>query len=76
MFTGKPGAFKTFSTLACCHALTLEAQCLSTTVYILTVLSPEEAVYDAHAPRFRQIVEDIGTVLIMMVLCLSRVNTL
>lgn len=45
------------------HALVLRSQCLSTLVYLSTILSPNECSYDVHAPRFQQIIQDAATVL-------------
>jgi hypothetical protein len=45
------------------HTLILRSQCLSTLVYLSTVLSPHECSYDIHGPRFQRIVQDAGTIL-------------
>lgn len=45
------------------HALVLRAQCVSTIVYLSTVLMPNETSYDCHGPSFERIVQDAGTVL-------------
>lgn len=45
------------------HVLVLRLQCLSTLVYLSTVLSAHECSYDFHGPRFQTIVEDAAMVL-------------
>ena len=45
------------------HALVLRVQCVSTLIYLSTVLMPYETSYDCHGPRFERIVRDAGTVL-------------
>ncbi|ERF72554.1 hypothetical protein EPUS_02836 [Endocarpon pusillum Z07020] len=46
-----------------CHALVLRTQCLSTLIYLSTVLSAHECSYDLHRPRFQSIVQDAAVVL-------------
>lgn len=46
-----------------CHALILRTQCLSTLIYVSTVLNPEECSYDLHGPQFQQIIRDAATIL-------------
>lgn len=41
----------------------LRAQRFSTTIHASSVLSPGEASYDFHGPRFRQIIEDVAVAL-------------
>lgn len=45
------------------HALVLRSQCLSTLVYLSTILSPHECSYDVHAPHFQRVIQDAATVL-------------
>jgi hypothetical protein len=50
-----------FDSLA--QALILRSQCLSTFIYVATVLNANETGYDLHGPRFQRIVQDATTVL-------------
>lgn len=45
------------------HALVLRTQCLSTLIYLSTILNSHECSYDLHAPRFQQIIQDTTTIL-------------
>jgi hypothetical protein len=45
------------------HVLVLRLQCLSTLVYLSTVLSAHECSYDFHGPRFQTIIGDAAVVL-------------
>jgi hypothetical protein len=46
-----------------CHALVLRSQCLSTLIYLSTVLSAHESSYDLHGTQFQHVVRDAATVL-------------
>jgi Fungal specific transcription factor domain len=58
-----PDSRQKLSPDAHCHALVLRSQCLSTLVYLSTVLSAQESSYDVHALRFQRIIRDAATVL-------------
>jgi Fungal specific transcription factor domain len=45
------------------HALVLRSQCLSTLIYLCTVLGPHEKSYDLHGESFQRIVRDATIVL-------------
>ena len=45
------------------HALVLRSQCLSTSIYLCTVLRAHEKSYDLYGDRFQRIVQDAAVVL-------------
>jgi hypothetical protein len=59
----RPGAVQKLSAKTHSHTLILQAQCLSTTIYASTVLSPDETSYDFYGPRYRQIIGDVAIAL-------------
>jgi hypothetical protein len=59
----RPGSTHKLSSDTYHHALVLRTQCLSTLIYLSTVLNPHECSYDLHTSLFQRIIQDTTTIL-------------